>query len=450
MDECVTGCKKGVGGFLITNFVHWFRDSSPYIQAHRNKTFVINFGGEALQTDNFQTLIHDFTLLSSLGIRLVLVHGIRPQIDERLSKLHHPARFHNRLRITDEVALQCVKEAAGLVRVEIEAQLSMGLANSPMENSELKVASGNFVVAKPIGVIDGVDYLYTGAVRKINSAAIHAQLEQNNLVLISPIGYSPSGDVFNLSAEQVATSVAIALKAEKLIFLTEESCVDSVSRQLIAQLTAQEAQDLLLKNDDLLDSLHQPLNAAIESCSAGIDRVHLLNRQIDGALLQELFTRDGVGTLISATPYEICRRATLSDIGGILELIKPLEQQGILAKRSREKIEMEINDYWISSRDGLVIGCSALHVNTKEDCAVLACLAVHVDYQGAARGQRLYDQAFEQAKNTRLSKLFVLSTQTAQWFIERGFESCALENLPNSLKALYNPLRNSRILFKTL
>ena len=350
----------------------------------------------------------------------------------------------------DGILVTGVKEAAGLVRVEIEAQLSMGLANSPMENSELKVASGNFVVAKPIGVIDGVDYLYTGAVRKINSAAIHAQLEQNNLVLISPIGYSPSGDVFNLSAEQVATSVAIALKAEKLIFLTEESCVDSVSRQLIAQLTAQEAQTLLLKNDDLLDSMHQPLNAAIESCNAGIDRVHLLNRQIDGALLQELFTRDGVGTLISATPYEICRRATLSDIGGILELIKPLEQQGILAKRSREKIEMEINDYWIISRDGLVIGCSALHVNTKEDCAVLACLAVHVDYQGAARGQRLYDQAFEQAKNTRLSKLFVLSTQTAQWFIERGFESCALENLPNSLIALYNPLRNSRILFKTL
>jgi amino-acid N-acetyltransferase len=306
------------------------------------------------------------------------------------------------------------------------------------------------VVAKPIGVIDGVDYLYTGAVRKINSAAIHAQLEQNNLVLISPIGYSPSGDVFNLSAEQVATSVAIALKAEKLIFLTEESCVDSVSRQLIAQLTAQEAQDLLLKNDDLLDSLHQPLNAAIESCSAGIDRVHLLNRQIDGALLQELFTRDGVGTLISATPYEICRRATLSDIGGILELIKPLEQQGILAKRSREKIEMEINDYWIISRDGLVIGCSALHIYTKENCALLACLAVHADYQGEARGQRLYVHAFDQAKNADLKTLFVLSTQTTQWFIERGFESGALENLPNSLKALYNPLRNSKILFKTL
>ncbi len=434
---------------MITNFVHWFRDSSPYIQAHRKKTFVINFGGEALQTDNFQTLIHDFTLLSSLGIRLVLVHGIRPQIDERLSKLHHPARFYRRLRITDDVALQCVKEAAGFVRVEIEAQLSMGLANSPMENSELNVASGNFVVAKPIGVIEGVDYLHTGAVRKINSAAITAQLEQNNLVLISPIGYSPSGDVFNLSAEHVATAVAIALKAEKLIFLTEESCVDAAN-QVIAQLTTQEAQMLLQQNDDLLDRMYQPLNAAIESCHAGIDRVHLLSRQIEGALLQELFTRDGVGTLISATPYEICRRATLSDIGGILELIKPLEHQGILAKRSREKIEMEINDYWIISRDGLIIGCSALHIDSKEHCGVLACLAVHADYQGAARGQRLYAQTLKQANYANLTTLFVLSTQTAQWFIERGFEQCALENLPNSLKALYNPARNSKILFKTL
>ncbi len=435
----------------MTRFVHWFRDSSPYIQAHRNKTFVINFGGEALkQRDRFQKLIHDFALLSSLGIRLVLVHGIRPQIDERLETRQHRAHFSNRLRITDDVALQCVKEAAGFVRVEIEAQLSMGLANSPMENSELKVASGNFVVARPIGVIDGVDYLHTGAVRKINSAAIHAQLEQNNLVLISPIGYSPSGDVFNLSAEQVATAVAIALKAQKLIFLTEEQCLDSQTQKVIAQLTTQEALDLIQKNDNLHDMVHQPLSAAIESCQAGIERVHLLSRQLDGALLQELFTHDGVGTLISATPYEICRQATLNDIGGILALIKPLEDKGLLAKRSREKIEMEIQDYWVIVRDGLIIGSAALHSSQAEKCGVLACLAVHTHYQGAARGQRLYTHILSHARQAALKTLFVLSTQTAQWFIERGFEHATPENLPNSLKALYNPQRNSKILFKTL
>ena len=425
---------------MKNNFVHWFRSSTPYIQAHRNKTFVINFGGEALQDDSFQNLIHDFALLNSLGIRLVLVHGIRPQIDARLQKLNHPARFHNRLRITDDVALQCVKEAAGLVRVEIEALLSMGLANSPMANAELKVASGNFIVAKPIGVIDGVDYANTGAVRRINSTAIHAQLEQNNLVLISPIGYSPSGDVFNLSAEQVATSVAIALNAEKLIFLTEESCVDE-NGNLIAQLTTDELKQM---------PPEFALNAAMESCDAGIARVHLLNRHIDGALLQELFTRDGVGTLISSAPYEICRAATLNDIGGILELIKPLEQQGILAKRSREKIEMEIADYVVIERDGLIIGCSALHVNALERCAVLACLAVHSDYRGGARGQRLFSTALMLAKTQSAETVFVLSTQTAQWFIERGFAACEWTNVPDFLKALYNPQRNSKILFKPL
>ncbi len=425
---------------MDNNFVHWFRGSTPYIQAHRNKTFVINFGGEALQDNSFQNLIHDFALLNSLGIRLVLVHGICPQIDARLQKLHHPARFHNRLRITDGVALQCVKEAAGLVRVEIEALLSMGLANSPMANAELKVASGNFIVAKPIGVIDGVDYANTGEVRRINSAAIHAQLEQNNLVLISPIGYSPSGDVFNLSAEQVATAVAIALKAEKLIFLTEESCVDE-NGNLIAQLTTDELKQM---------PPQFVLNAAMESCEAGIARVHLLNRHIDGALLQELFTRDGVGTLISSAPYEICRAATLNDIGGILELIKPLEQQGILAKRSREKIEMEIADYVVIERDGLIIGCSALHVNALERCAVLACLAVHSDYRGGARGQRLFSTALNLAKTQQAKNVFVLSTQTVQWFVERGFEHCEWSLVPDFLKALYNPKRNSKILFKFL
>ncbi|MEN9595597.1 MAG: hypothetical protein RL236_31 [Pseudomonadota bacterium] len=422
-------------------FIQWFRSSSPYIQAHRNKTFVINFGGEALEDDFFQNLIHDFALLSSLGVRLVLVHGIRPQIDVRLQKMNHPVHFHNRLRITDDAALQCVKESAGLVRVEIEALLSMGLTNSPMANSELKVISGNFVVAKPIGVIDGIDYAHTGAVRRINSAAIHAQLEQNNLVLISPIGYSPSGDVFNLSAEQVATAVAIALKAEKLIFLTEESCVDA-NGNLIAQLTTDE----LKQNVELNFSLQ----AAIESCDAGIARVHLINRHIDGALLQELFTRDGVGTLISSAPYEICRAATLNDIGGILELIKPLEQKGILAKRSREKIEMQIGDYIILERDGLIIGCTALHINKIENCAVLACLAVHSSYRDSARGQRLFSTALNIAEKHSLKTLFVLSTQTVQWFIERGFTICEWTNVPDFLKALYNPQRNAKILFKSL
>jgi amino-acid N-acetyltransferase len=345
------------------SFVSWFRDSSPYIHAHRNKTFVISFGGEALLADDFEHHVHDFALLSSLGIRLVLVHGIRPQIDQRLTKLNIPPLFHNNLRITDDLALQCVKEAAGLVRVEIEALLSMGLANSPMAGCSLKVASGNFVTAKPIGVINGVDYCHTGEVRRIDSTAIHQQLDQNNVVLISPIGYSPSGEIFNLSAEQVATAISIALKAEKLILLTEKSCCYPENNEQIRQMTTNEADIFLQQYQGLNDVISLPLKASIQACRSGIERVHLINRSIDGALLLELFSRDGIGTLISSTPFEELRPATLNDIGGILELIKPLEQQGILARRSREKIEMEISDYIIIERDGLIIGCTALHLS---------------------------------------------------------------------------------------
>ncbi|MGZ5581120.1 MAG: amino-acid N-acetyltransferase [Methylobacter sp.] len=432
------------------SFVSWFRDSSPYIHAHRNKTFVISFGGEALLADDFDHHVHDFALLNSLGIRLVLVHGIRPQIDQRLAKLDVPARFHNNLRITDDVALQCVKEAAGLVRVEIEALLSMGLANSPMAGAQIKVASGNFVIAKPIGVIDGIDYCHTGEVRRIDSAAIHQQLDQDNVVLISPIGYSPSGEVFNLSAEQVATAVAIALKAEKLVLLTEQNCSDPESGEQIQQMTTAEADAFLHRHAEISTNISLPLKAAIQGCQAGIDRVHLINRAIDGALLLELFSRDGIGTLVSSNAFEELRSATLNDIGGILELIKPLEQQGKLAKRSREKIEMEIADYIVIERDGLIIGCMALHPDLQGRFGAIACLAVHSDYRGAHRGNRMLEYVYRRAAELKLKKLFVLSTQTMHWFIERGFQASSLGDLPDQLKALYNPQRNSKVLCKDI
>jgi len=432
------------------SFVSWFRDSSPYIHAHRNKTFVIFFGGEAVLADDFDHHVHDFALLNSLGIRLVLVHGIRPQIDQRLTKLDVPARFHKNLRITDDIALQCVKEAAGLVRVEIEALLSMGLANSPMAGAKIKVASGNFVIAKPIGVIDGVDYGHTGEVRRIDSASIHQQLDQDNVVLISPVGYSPSGEVFNLSAEQVATAVSIALKAEKLVLLTEQSCCNPGSGEQIQQMTTAEADVFLQQYPNLSTSISLPLKAAMQSCQLGIDRVHLINRTIDGALLLELFSRDGIGTLISSTAFEELRPATLNDIGGILELIKPLEQQGKLAKRSREKIEMEIADYIVIERDGLIIGCTALHPDLQSWFGAIACLAVHPDYQGSARGNRMLEYVYRKAGELKLKKLFVLSTQTMHWFIERGFLSSDISDLPDQLKVLYSPQRNSKILCKDI
>ncbi|QPK65373.1 amino-acid N-acetyltransferase [Methylomonas sp. LL1] len=431
-----------------TAFVNWFRNSSPYIHAHRNRTFVIFFSGMAVTEPDFDNLIHDFALLRSLGVRLVLVHGIRPQIDEQVTEHGDIPKFHHHLRITDAQTLQYVKQAAGLVRVEIEALLSMGVSGSPMAGAKIRVASGNFVTAKPLGVLDGIDYCYTGKVRRIDSQAIHQQLDQNNVVLISPIGYSPSGEVFNLSAEEVATEVAIALQAEKLILLTEQSCISPKDNQTIQQLTTDQAGELLQQSTDIAVAVALSLQAAIQSCQKGVRRAHLVNRHLDGALLLELFTRDGIGTLISSTAFETLRPATLDDIGGIMELIKPLEQNGILVKRSREKLEMEIGDYIVIERDGLIIGCTAFHVLPDRHNAEIACLAVHSDYQKGARGNRLLEHLINNAQKQAITRLFVRSTQTVHWFVERGFIPCKIEDLPEPMKSAYNYQRKSKVLFK--
>jgi amino-acid N-acetyltransferase len=431
-----------------TNFVNWFRDSSPYIHGHRQRVFVISFGGEAVQDHSFANHVHDFALLNSLGIQLVLVHGIRPQIDQRLSE--HPSTFVNHLRITDKLTLQYVKAAAGTVRVEIEALLSMGLANSPMAGAKVRVVSGNFITAKPIGVIDGIDFEHTGTVRRIDQENIRQQLELNNVVLISPVGYSPSGEVFNLCAEDVATEVAIALQAEKLILMTEKNIINPSDEALIAQLTCSQAASFLQQNPTLDQTIAKPLNAATRACQAGVKRAHLINRNYDGALLLELFSRDGIGTLISANPYEELRPATINDIAGILELIGPLEQQDKLIKRSREHLEMEIDDYQIIERDGLIIGCIALHLFPDSKAGEIACLAVHPEYRQHTRGQQLLSKATNLAKQQGLQRLFVLSTQTMHWFIEQGYQPVDKTALPDSLISAYNSQRNSKVLQKNI
>lgn len=431
-------------------FAQWFRNAAPYINAFRGRTFVVVFGGEAVADKNFAGLIHDFALLNSLGIRLVLVHGTRPQVEARLKMQSATASFHNDLRVTDDTALACVKEAVGTVRVEIEALLSMGLANSPMAGARLRVASGNVVTARPLGVHEGVDYLHTGEVRRIDADAIHQQLEQNAVVLLSPLGYSPTGEVFNLSAEDVATSAAIALHADKVLYLAEGPGLRDSRKHLTRELTLSATQQLLSSRRKLPDAMRRILHSAVNLCLNGINRVHILDRQIDGALLQELFTRDGVGTLISANAYEGTRQANIDDVAGILELIEPLEQTDVLVRRSRENLEMEIDRFTVIERDGMIIACAALYPFSSENMAELACLAVHPDYQGAARGNALLQWIEQHAKQRGLDQLFVLSTKTSHWFLERGYKKADIKTLPMKRRALYNYRRNSKVFIKML
>jgi amino-acid N-acetyltransferase len=431
-------------------FVEWFRNSSPYIHAHRGCTFVVAFDGEALRDGGFASLANDIALLNGLGIRLVLVHGARPQIEASLRLRNAQMQIVNGLRVTDDDALACVKEAAGTVRVEVEALLSVGLTNSPMAGANIRVASGNFVTAQPLGVLDGVDYCHTGKVRRIDAQAINQLVEAGAIALIPPLGYSPTGEVFNLAAADVAASVAIALGAEKLILLLEDQGLKDSRGRTPTNIIPVELEAILKRRRNLTDELRQSLNSAIDCCRRGVKRVHLLDRKTDGALLKELFTRDGIGTMLTAAHYEGVRNATIDDVGGILELLSPLERQGVLVRRSRELLETEIDRFSVVELDGTIIGCAAFYCYADERMAEMACVAVHPDYRAGGRGDSLLGHMESRALAAGIQQLFVLTTQTTHWFRERGFEPLPIKALPIAKRQLYNYQRNSKVLVKQL
>jgi amino-acid N-acetyltransferase len=444
---------SGQQGRQAASQIDWFRQSAPYIHAHRGSTFVILFGGEAVAHEGFSHLINDIALLGSLGVRIVLVHGARPQIKQQLDTLNVTSKFADNMRVTLNEHMPAVEQAVGQVRMQIESQLSMGLPNTPMAGAAIRVVSGNFVTAQPYGIRNGVDFCLTGNVRSIDAAAIDQQLEANNVVLISPIGYSPTGEIFNLRAEDVATETAIALNADKLIFVMENNGVTDKDGSLLQQLSLQQAESWLKQHGERTDECSDTqshLNNAAHACREGVRRVHLVSRKIDGALLMELYSRDGIGTLVTAENYEGLRHASIDDIGGIMELISPLESGGVLVKRSREQLELDINNFTVIERDGMVIACAAIFTFAKEEAAELACLAVHKDYQAQGRGDDLLQHIEWQAKKKHMKKLFTLTTQTMHWFIERGFVECDADDLPIEKQALYNYQRNSKVLCKQL
>jgi len=429
-------------------FVTSIRQAAPYIQAHRGATFVISFGGESVDA-KFDQLVHDIALVHTLGIRLVLVHGARPQIEQRLKQRQAEIQYVNGLRVTDDAALAAVKDAVGSLRVEIEAKLSMSLVNTPTAGARIGVATGNFVIARPLGVRDGVDYCHTGEVRRLDAAGIHQQLDAGRVVLLSPLGYSPTGEVFNVSAEEVATAAAVALHAEKLILLVDDAGLRDGRRRLLRQLSLLEAEQLLRSRRRLSDDWIRHLGNAVESCRRGVKRTHLIDRRADGGLLTELFTRDGIGTLISAESYEGLRAASIDDVGGILQLIAPLEEEGVLVKRSRELLEMEIGHFLVVKRDGMIVACAALYPYPG-GVAELACLAVHPDYRSQGRGDSLLEAVEERARHNGVKRLFVLTTRTAHWFQERGFRKMDLTDLPVERQNLYNYQRKSKVFVKAV
>jgi len=430
-------------------FIRWFRQAAPYLHAFRGRTFVVAFGGELIaERARFAHFIQDVNLLAALGIRLVLVHGARPQIEAELKAKRIRSRYARGLRITDAQALVAVKHAAGVLRVEIEALLSQGLPNSPMAGASIRVASGNYIAARPIGVVDGVDYQFTGLVRKVDAQAIARRLEAGEVVLVPHTGYSPTGEVFNLSWEDVAENVSVALRADKLLLFVDRLPADRKGA-VLGELTARQA-EALLKGAGLGTHTTRAIKHALRALAGGVGRAHLISRRTWGATPLELFTHSGVGTMITADPVQHLRDARLEDVGGILALIEPLEADGTLVKRGRERLEREIGNFHVLEHDGVILGCAALYPFAGDKAAELACLTVAPEARDAGHGERLLRACEEHARAMKIRRLFALTTRAEHWFLEQGFKPADPSALPGERRALYNWKRGSKIFLKRI
>jgi amino-acid N-acetyltransferase len=400
--------------------------------------------------------VQDLAILHAMGINIVLVHGFRPQVSEQLHAKGHPERFSNGLRITDATALDAAQEAAGQLRFEIEAAFSQGLPNTPMANATVRVISGNFLTAQPVGVVDGVDFMHSGVVRKVDAPAIRRAIDTGTIVLLSPFGFSPTGEAFNLTMENVATATAIALQADKLIFMTEvpgiREVFDDPDSAIDTELTLADARRILSK----LPTPTHPTDTAfylqhcVKACEAGVERSHILPYSVDGALLMEVYTHDGIGTMVVDEKLESLREALADDVGGILKLIEPFERDGTLVRRERHEIERDLANYTVIEHDGVIFGCAALYPYPESQTAEMAALTVSPEVQGQGDGDRLLKRIEQRARSMGLSSLFVLTTRTMHWFIKRGFRQVDPDWLPEARKRKYNWDRRSVVLVKKL
>ncbi|MFZ5487692.1 MAG: amino-acid N-acetyltransferase [Burkholderiaceae bacterium] len=440
-------------------FVPWFRSVAPYIHKFRHQTFVIGLTGEAIAAGKLQSIVQDLALIQAMGVKIVLVHGFRPQVNEQLRAKGHEAKYSHGMRITDSVALDCAQEAAGQLRYEIEAAFSQGLPNTPMAGATVRVLSGNFITARPVGIVDGVDFQHSGVVRKVDVAGITRTLDMGALVLLSPFGFSPTGEAFNLAMEEVATSVAVALQADKLIFITEIPGIrvhpeepESEDNPIDTELPLADAEALLAR----LPPPQQPtdigfyLQHCIKACKGGVARSHIIPFAVDGSLLLEIYVHDGIGTMVVDEKLEALREATPDDVGGILQLIEPFEKDGTLVKRSRTEIERDIDHYTIIEHDGVIFGCAALYPYPEAKTGEMAALTVSPQSQSQGDGEKLLKRIEQRARAMGLQSIFVLTTRTMHWFLKRGFQPVDPDWLPEARKRKYNWDRRSQVLVKKL
>jgi len=418
--------------------IRWLRESSPYINKHRHNTAVIAISSRSMQHRNSRALLHDIATLRTLGVKIVIVFGTRAYIDEELAKEGRQPQLHDQTRVTTKECMDVAIKVAGLLRHQIESQLSMGLVNSPMHEANISVSSGNFIVAQPIGIRNGIDFAHSGTVRKVRSDAIKRHLDLNDIVLIGPIGHSPSGESFNLQAEELAAVVAEELDAQKLIFNLSDLPSDLPNQ--IESASFEQTLHQYSKDSDI----YRSVAACAKSVENGVERGHIIDINEDGALLTELYTRDGSGTMVVQRNYLDQRPATEDDLPGIISLIKPLEESGNLVKRSRKQLELDLPNFYVIAKDGLIIACCMLIPFAGGQQLELACVATHAQYRGQGIAKHLMSYALQEAKKRAATSLFILTTRSEHWFIEQGFNQVSIDKLPEQRQASYDHSRNSK------
>ncbi len=412
-----------------------------YIPRFREKTFIISIDGAIVTDENFANILLDVAVLRSLNIRVVLAHGAAAQVKALADEQHVKASDLDGSGVTDAETLKLALTAANRLTHEILEGLSA---------NDLRAASSNAVTAHPLGIIQGVDHLFTGKVERIDVDLLQTLLSQGIVPVIPPLGFDGDGKTYRVNSDSVAVAVADALKAIKLIYITS---YDGLIHQgeLIRQLLVADLNAMLQKPGFAPEMVSKARHAAA-ACNAGVQRVHIINGRVDEGLLAEVFSNEGIGTLIYANEYQQVRPAKKKDIRSIQMLTKNSVESAELLKRTRTTIEKQLNDYYIFEIDRNPVACVALHIYPEFKKGELACLYVSPSHENQGIGQKLLQFAENKARESGLNELLALSTQAFTYFQSKGgFSEGTPDDLPPVRREKYDQSgRNSKVLVKKL
>jgi amino-acid N-acetyltransferase len=414
-----------------------------YIPQFREKTFILAIDGAIVTDENFATLLLDVAVLRSLNIRVALVHGASAQIRELAEAQKVTPSSLDGTGVTDDTTLKLALTAANRLTHEILEGLS---------TSDLRGASTNVVIAHPMGIIQGVDHQFTGKVERVDTELLQSLLAQGVVPVIPPLGFDGDGRTYRVNSDGVAVAVAEALKAVKLIFITAQDGI-TVQGRLIRQIPVADLESILAlhKNEIAPEQISKAVHA-VQACKEGVPRVHVINGKVDEGLLAEVFSNEGIGTLVYANDYQQIRRAIKKDIRAIQSLTRKAVESDELVKRTRAMIEKNLGDYFIFEIDKNPVACVALHLYPEQKKGELACLYVSSLHENRGIGKKLIAFVETKAREMGLNELITLSTQAFTYFQSKGgFAEGTPDDLPPARREKYDQSgRNSKVLIKKL